>query len=99
MQTIILKPSAKPDEKFVALVDNRKIYFGAAGYSDYTQSQDDAQKARYISRHQKNENWTASGMTTPGFYAKHVLWNKPTLQERVRDLNRRFKQAAFKLVK
>ena len=28
--------------------------------------------------------------TTAGFYAKHVLWNKPTMKESIADLNKKF---------
>ena len=62
-----------------------------------TQHKDKDRKDRYISRHRKNENWTASGVDTAGFYAKHVLWNKDTLTKSVNDLNKRFRNINIKL--
>ena len=43
----------------------------------------------------KNEEWTKVGIKTPGFYAKHVLWNKPSLKASVDDLNKKFKIVHF----
>ena len=37
----------------------------------------------------KNEDWTKSGVTTAGWMRKHALWNKPTLQASVADINKR----------
>ena len=31
--------------------------------------------------------WNKSGAKTAGFYSKHVLWNKPTLKERIDDIS------------
>ena len=45
----------------------KKIYLGAAGYSDFTKHKDEARKQRYIKRHEKNEDWDKSGIDTPGF--------------------------------
>ena len=44
-----------------------KVHFGAQGYSDYTKHKDPERKRRYITRHQKSENWTKSGVLTAGF--------------------------------
>ena len=89
---IIIKKSSKSDKKLDAVIDgNKTVSFGAKGYSDYTLHKDPERKERYISRHKKNEDWTKSGIKTPGFYAKHVLWNKPTLKGSVDDMNKKFK--------
>ena len=48
---VIIKKSDKPEKKFVAIINNdKKVYFGAAGYSDYLQHNDDKRKERYIKR-------------------------------------------------
>ena len=39
-----------------------------------------------------NEYWTKSGVKTDGWMSKHVLWNKPTLQASVADINKHFQQ-------
>ena len=66
------------------------IHFGASGYEDYTIHQDKERKKRYISRHQKNENWTKSGLETAGYWAKNLLWNKPTLEQSLEDIVDKF---------
>jgi len=65
------------------------VHFGASGYSDYTLHKDDDRKDKYIQRHKKNENW--NDIKTAGFYAKHILWNKPTIQESIKDINKKYK--------
>ena len=95
---IIIKKSAKKDKKLDAVINGTKtVSFGAKGYSDYTLHKDPERKQRYIDRHKKNEDWSLSGVKTPGFYAKHVLWNKPTLKGSVDDLNKKYKSVQFKL--
>ena len=93
---VIIKRSNKPDKKFDAVIDNKKIVsFGFKNMSDFTLHKDPERKARYIARHKSNEDWAKSGIKTAGFYAKHVLWNKPTLQASVNDLNHRYKSIRF----
>ena len=93
---VIIKRSNKPDKKFDVVIDNKKIVsFGFKNMSDFTLHKDPERKARYIARHKSNEDWAKSGIKTAGFYAKHVLWNKPTLQASVNDLNHRYKSIRF----
>ena len=35
----------------------------------------------------KHEDWTKSCVKAAGWMSKHVLWNKPTLQASVADVN------------
>ena len=96
MIDIVLTKSKNKDKKYDAVVDGKKtIHFGAKGYSDYTINKDDERKHRYISRHKSNENW--NNYKTAGFYAKNILWNKPTVEASVADTNRRFKNIHIKL--
>ena len=74
-------PSDKPNKKFYIITnDNKRVYFGASGYEDYTQHKDPIRKMRYIKRHQKNEDWGKSGINTSGFYSRWLLWEEPTLE-------------------
>ena len=87
-------------KKLKAVLDGKKtIHFGQAGASDYTKHKDPDRKDNYISRHKKNENWGRTGVDTAGFYSKHVLWNMPTLQSSVNDLNKKYKDVNSKLKK
>ena len=94
---IIISKSDKPNKKFKAVIDKTKtVHFGQAGASDMTQHKDEERKKRYVERHRKREDWTASGYKTAGFYAKHILWNKPTIQSSIKDINKRFENLNVK---
>ncbi len=85
-----ISPSKRKDKKFQAVIDNqRTIHFGSKGASDFTLHKNEERKQRYIDRHRKHEDW--SDPNTPGFYAKHILWNKPTIQGSIKDTNHKFK--------
>ena len=90
-----IRKSRRAGKKYEAEVDGKTVAFGAAGYSDFTQHKDEERKERYIARHRKREDWMRSGIRTAGFYAKHVLWNKPTIAESVKDLNQKFSEFTF----
>ena len=76
----------------MAAVENGPtVHFGATGYQDFTQHGDEERKASYLARHKAREDWTLAGAKTAGFYARWILWNKPSLAESIADINRRFK--------
>lgn len=88
---IILRKSNKPNKKFMVTFDGKKtIHFGAKGMSDFTIHKDKERKQRYINRHKARENWTKSGIKTAGFWSKHILWNKPSLRDSIKDTEKRF---------
>ena len=98
MMEVVIQKSRRKDKKLDAVIDGKKtISFGQKNASDFTLHKDDDRKERYIARHQKNENWRDS--KTAGFYSKHLLWNIPTLQASVNDLNARYKNKIFILKK
>jgi hypothetical protein len=83
--------SDKPEKKYYIITNSgRKIYFGAAGMSDFTHHKNEARKNLYINRHKKNENWTKSGIDTAGFWSRWLLWNKKTIKESYNDIKTRF---------
>ena len=44
-------PSDKPEKKYYIITkDNKRVYFGAAGMSDFTKHKDEVRKQRYIKR-------------------------------------------------
>ena len=91
MTTIEISPSKRPGKKYKAVIDNqRTVHFGAKGASDFTLHKSEERKQMYINRHKKNEDWTDP--KTAGFYAKRILWNKPTIQASIKDTNQRFKE-------
>jgi len=68
----------------------KTIHIGQAGADDYTKTGDEEAKNRYIARHKVREDWNKSGVTTRGFWSKHLLWNEKTLQKSARDIHKRF---------
>ena len=95
---IEISKSNKKDKKLKAVIDGKKtIHFGQAGASDFTKHKDPERKDNYISRHKKREDWGKTGVDTAGFMSKNLLWNKPTLEASVNDLNKRYKDINFKL--
>ena len=93
MKIVVIKPSSRKEKKFEAIIDGKTIPFGASGYSDFTIHKDEERKQRYIARHRKNEDW--GNAYSAGFYAYWVLWNKPTIEESINDMNRRFSNYHF----
>ena len=75
---------------YIITLSGKIVKFGAMGYSDFTKHKDDERKKRYIQRHSMNENWRASGINTPGFWSRWLLWNKPTIRDSYLDIQSRF---------
>ena len=76
--------SDKENKKYYIITnDNKKVYFGQASASDFTLHKDEARKNLYINRHKKNEFkfWNKSGIDTPSFWSRLLLWEKPTIKE------------------
>ena len=83
--------SDKPNKKYYIITNNnKKVYFGQASASDFTIHKDEARKQRYINRHKNNEVWSKSGIDTPGWWSRWILWHLPTIKESYNDIKRRF---------
>ena len=83
--------SDKPNKKyFIITKNNKKVYFGQAGASDFTIHKDEARKQRYINRHKNNEVWSKSGIDTAEFWSRWILWHLPTIKDSYNDVKRRF---------
>jgi len=51
--------------------------------------QNEARKKAYLNRHVKNEDW--SNFYTKGFWARWLLWNKKTIKEAIKIIEKNFK--------
>ena len=60
-------------------VNDRTVHVGATGYEDFTTSKDEKRNASYLARHKTSEDWTLGGVDTAGFWARWLLWNKPSI--------------------
>ena len=93
--SVVIKNSNKEGKKLMAVfkLENGKTkttHFGQAGAPDYTITKDKEQRARYIKRHRKNENWDSP--MTAGSLSKHVLWGAFTSKEKnISAFKRKFK--------
>lgn len=86
-----LYDSTRADKKFMIVTPTgKKVHFGANGYEDFSMHKDEQRKERYIARHQHNEDWTATGMNTAGFWSRWLLWNKSTIVQSIHDIDNRF---------
>jgi len=68
----------------------KTIQFGQERASDFTKHGDEKRKKNYLARHRPTQNWYKGGIDTAGWNARWLLWNKPTLEESMRDIERRF---------
>jgi hypothetical protein len=85
----LIKLNNNHAKKYLVITpDNKKIRFGANGYSDYTIHKDPKRKERYIARHSVNEDW--SNLDMPGTWSRYILWNKPTITSSIRDMEKLF---------
>lgn len=93
LKLLRIVPSNNKDKKYDAVFskDGREktIPFGASGYIDYTKApHDEKRKELYLKRHSKNENW--NNPLSAGSLSKHILWNKPSLKESIKDFKNKF---------
>tara|TARA_R100000541_G_scaffold30740_2_gene39671 strand:- start:1622 stop:1909 length:288 start_codon:yes stop_codon:yes gene_type:complete len=94
MRLIKIVKSSNKLKKYDAyfMLDNgrqKKVSFGAAGYSDYTINKDDDRKELYIRRHRSRENW--NNPLTAGALSRWILWEKKTLKAAITAFKKRFK--------
>ena len=71
----------------------KTTHFGQKGSSDFTINKDKERKQRYLTRHEKRENW--DDYMTAGSLSRWILWNKPTLKASISDYKRRFKLKTY----
>jgi hypothetical protein len=95
VELISVKRSTKPDKKLEVKLETdqgrtKTLNIGQKGAPDFTKTGDEEQKARYIDRHKAREDWKLSGILTAGFWSKNLLWNKPTLEESIKDVKEKY---------
>ena len=79
--------SDKPDKKYFIITNTgKRVYFGAAGYEDFTTHKDEERKQRYITRHKKNEDFT--DINSAAFWSLKYLWTYPTKKEAYENIKK-----------
>ena len=92
---VFIKKSHNPNKKYDAIIDNKTISFGATGYTDYTITHDNKKRENYIKRHEK-EDWSINNLESAAFMSRWILWEKPSINEAIRNLNKLYKNVKFK---
>ena len=93
---VIISPSKNKNKKYKAEIDGKKtVHFGHSSYQDFTQHKDPKRKENYISRH-SNEDWSKTNIASPAFMSRYVLWEKPTIEKSIQNLNNKYKNVKFK---
>ena len=76
----------------------KRTHFGLYPYKGkgtYIDHQDNNIKSAYISRHNTGrENW--NDITTAGALSYYLLWNKKTLTDAIKDIEKKFKVKIIK---
>jgi hypothetical protein len=92
MKLIKVVKSSRKGKKYDAFFDidgkEKKVSFGAEGYSDYTQNKDPARRESYIKRHRPTENW--SDPTTPGALSRYILWEDTDINKAISGFKKRY---------
>lgn len=86
-----LRRSNRKDKRYMATFDGKRtIHFGARDGKTFIDHKDDKKKSAWMARHAKRENWNRSGIHTAGFWSKHLLWNKPSLKDSIKNIEKTF---------
>jgi hypothetical protein len=78
-----------PEKDYPELFNKKTVHFGDSRYDDFTTHKDELRKSRYISRHIKEiEKWR--NPNTPAFWSRWLLWNKKSLKDSAKDIEKMF---------
>lgn len=91
---ISVLPSSTKTKKYVATFmingKEKKVSFGAKGYTDYLISKDKERRDRYRKRHAKDLK--TNDPTRAGYLSYYLLWGDSTsLKQNIKDYKKRFK--------
>ena len=95
-RTVEVLKSTRVGKKYQArFSDGQTVHFGAKGISDFTKNKDPERRKAYLARHKANENWRDS--SSAGFWSRHLLWEKPTLQGAAKALRSKGLEVSLRL--
>jgi hypothetical protein len=88
---ILTKSPLKTKKWRVEFDDGKHIDFGSTGNMDFILSRgDEVKRKAYIARHKVREDWSRAGLRTAGFWARWLLWEKPSLLAAIKNIEDRF---------
>ena len=93
---IYISESGRANKKWKAEAEGKRtVHFGQRGADDFTIHRDEAARKAYIARHGKAENWDRTGVMTPGWLSRYLLWEKPSLDEAIAAASRKYRGVTF----
>ena len=87
MLSFKLSISNRPSKKWKIENNEKVVHFGDSSYEDYTLHKNEVRKQQYLLRHKDPYD---AFRHQAGFWARWLLWNKPSLEASVKDVERRF---------
>ena len=94
---IYISESGRANKKGKAEAEgHRAVHFGQRDAGDFTIHRDEAARQAYIARHSKPENWGRTGVMTPGWLSRYLLWEKPSLDEAIVAASRKYRGVTFR---
>ncbi len=88
MKTKYTLSKSKSKNKKFKITNGKTINFGDSRYGDFTKHKDPNRKRLYILRHKKREDF--NDLKSASAWSKGLLWNKPTLNKSIKDMENRF---------
>ena len=93
-----ISESTRPGKKWMAQAEgHRTVHFGQRGASDFTIHRDEALRQAYIARHGSKQNWGRTGVMTPGWLSRHLLWEKRSLRAAAAAASNMYQDVRFRL--
>ena len=93
-ESVSIKKSTNPKKKYMAVFTSKDrrsktTHFGSAGMDDYTKTKDKEQRARYLNRHRKNEDWNK--YYSAGSLSRYISWGDSTsMRTNIASFKRKF---------
>ena len=95
---IYISESTRHGKKWMAQAEGqRTVHFGQRGASDFTIHRDEALRQAYIARRGSKENWGSTGVMTPGWLSRHLLWEKRSLRAAAAAASTMYPDVRFRL--
>jgi len=90
VETYTLQRSKRKDKRYVIIMNGMKHNFGLKGGKTFIDGRTEKERLNYLARHKVNENWEKSGIHTAGFWSRWILWNKPTIEQSIKNVEKKF---------
>jgi hypothetical protein len=92
MKIINLIPSTRKGKRFEVILSNNKSYhFGLDGADTYIDGASKQKRDAFLARHLNNpleKKLIQELIPSPALFATYLLWNKPSLEENIKILNK-----------